>query len=74
LKYFQAVLKKFKQEEVVFETSEDNSLETYLQSQQFQKDRDSLHQTLSDVTSGESKLSPMDANFWSEMDKVIESA
>ena len=46
----------------------------YLQSQQFQKDRDSLHQTLVDVTSGKSKLSTVDASFWSEMDKVIESA
>ena len=69
-----AYLKKFKQEEVVFETLEDTSLEMYLQSQQFQKDRDSLHQTLVDVTSGKSKLSTVDASFWSEMDKVIESA
>ena len=69
-----AYLKKFKQEDVVFETLDDTSFETYLKSQQFQKDRDSLHQTLADVTSGKSKLSTVDASFWSEMDKVIESA
>jgi len=69
-----AYLKKFKQEEVIFETLEDSSLEMYLQSQQFQKDRDTLHRTLTEVTSGKSKLATLDAKFWSEMDKVIESA
>ncbi len=69
-----AYLKKFKQEEVLFETFENTSFETYMQSEQFQKDKDSLRQTLTDITSEKSKLSTMDANFWREMDKVIESA
>lgn len=68
-----AYLKKFKQEEVVFQTLEDPSLETYMQSEQFQKDKESLHQTLADVTSGKSELLPIDASFWSKIDKVIES-
>jgi hypothetical protein len=67
-------LKKFKKEEVVFETLEDASLKTYLESERFQKDRESLHQTLADVTSGKSKLLTIDAHFWNEMDNVIESA
>lgn len=69
-----AYLKSFKQEEVFFETLEDSSFETYVQSEQFQKDKESLQQTLADVTSGKSKLSPIDASFWNKIDKVIESA
>ena len=67
-----AYLKKFKKEDVVFEALEDTSWVAYTRSEQFNKDRDSLHQTLADVTSGDSRLSPVDAAFWSEMDKVVE--
>jgi len=69
-----AYLKKFKDNEVVIETLEDSSFSNYQQSEQFQKDRDSLHQTLQEVISEPSTLLEVDAKFWSDMDKVIESA
>ena len=69
-----AYLKKFKPEEVVIETFEDSSFDNYLQSDQFNKDKDSLHKTLRDVTSKKTKLLEVDTKFWSDMDKVIESA
>jgi len=69
-----AYLKKFNQEEVTFETLEGASLDIYQQSQQFQKDRDALQQTLEDIISGKAKLSTVDDKFWNKMDEVITNA
>lgn len=67
-------LKKFNQEEVTFEMLEDASLDIYQHTQQFQKDRDALHQTLEDIISGKAKLSTVDDKFWNKMDEVIANA
>ena len=67
-------LKSFKQEQVQIETSEDLAFDSYLKSKEFQQDRKSLHQTLNQLNSDETSLSEVDAKFWSDMDKAIESA
>jgi len=67
-------LKSFKQGQVQIETSEDLAFDSYLKSKEYQQDRKSLHQTLSQLNSNENLLSEVDAKFWSDMDKAIESA
>ena len=67
-------LKKFKEKVNVQTLDSSGELNTYLKSEQFRKDRDSLHDTLDNIKSGKTPLSKIDDTFWDDMDKVIDSA
>ena len=67
-------LKGFKQNITIETLNNKEVSDTYLNSQQYVKDKISLETTLENITSQKTTLSKIDNKFWDDMDKVIESA
>ncbi|MFA6136998.1 MAG: hypothetical protein WC667_02815 [Sulfurimonas sp.] len=67
-------LKSFKKDVTIETYNDADTLKSYMNTQQFQEERDSLHETLSNIKSEKTTLREVDDNFWNDMDKVIVSA
>ena len=67
-------LKSFKKDVTIETYNDADALKSYMNTQKFQDNRNSLHETLSNIKSRKTTLHEVDDNFWNDMDKVIASA